>query len=93
MSLGQLSMWQHVKVNRACDICKMDQIAERAVIQFLHKKGLAPKTIYTDIVATLGKDVPLYATVQMWVAEFKRGRRALTMTPVLEGPSLLQLPK
>ena len=35
----------------------MDKIAEWAVIQYLHKKGLAPKV--TDMVATLGKHAPL----------------------------------
>ena len=34
----------------------MDKIAEREVIQYLHKKGLAPKAIHADMVATMGKD-------------------------------------
>ena len=44
------------------------------MIQYLHKKGLAPKTIHADMVATLGKDAPSYATVIRWVTEFKRSR-------------------
>ena len=47
----------------------MDKIAEWAVIQYLHKKGLASQAIYANMAATLGKDVLLYATVKMWVAE------------------------
>ena len=36
----------------------MDKIAEGVVIQYLYKKGLAPKAIYADMVATLKKDAP-----------------------------------
>ena len=49
----------------------MDKIGERAVIQYLHKEGLTPKDIHDDMVATLGKDAPSYATVKSWVVEFK----------------------
>ena len=31
----------------------MDKRAERAVIQYLHKKGPAPKDIHSDMVALL----------------------------------------
>ena len=52
----------------------MDKIGERAVIQYLHKKGLTPKDIHNDMVATLGKDAPSsYAALKRWVAEFKCG--------------------
>ena len=59
----------------------MDKIGERAVFQYLHKKGLIPKDIHNDMVATLGKDAPSYATVKRWVAEFKRGRQSLEDDP------------
>ena len=59
----------------------MDKIGERAVIQYLHKKGLTPKDIHNDMVAILGKDAPSYATVKRWVAEFKRGRQSLEDDP------------
>ena len=71
----------------------MDRIGEREVIQYLHKKGLTPKDIHNDMVATLGKDAPSYATVKRWVAEFKRGRQSLEDDPLLEGLSLLQRQK
>ena len=72
----------------------MDKIGERAVIQYLHKKGLTPEDIHNDMVARLGKDVPSYATVKRWVAEFKRGRQSLEDDPLLlEGLSLLQRQK
>jgi len=48
----------------------MDTVSERAVIQYLHKKGIS-KDIHTDMVATLGNDAPSYVTVKMWVAHFK----------------------
>ena len=54
----------------------MAKIAERAVIQYLHKKGLTPKDIHNDMVSTLGKDIRSYAPVKRWVAEFKRGRQS-----------------
>ena len=59
----------------------MDKIGERAVIQYLHKKGLIPKHIHNDMVVTLGKNAPSYATVKRWVAEFKRGRQSLENDP------------
>ena len=59
----------------------MDKIGERAVIQYLHKKGLTPKDIHNDMVATLGKDAPSYATVKRWVVVFKRGRQSLEDDP------------
>lgn len=35
----------------------MDKISHRAVKQYLHMKGLSPKEIYEDIVATLQHNV------------------------------------
>ena len=55
----------------------MDKVAERAVIQYLYKKGLTSKAIHADMVSTLGDDAPSYATVKRWVGEFKRGRQSL----------------
>ena len=59
----------------------MDKIGERAVIQYLHNKGLTPKDIHNDMVATLGKDAPSYAKVKRWVAEFKGSRQSLEDDP------------
>ena len=67
----------------------MDKIGERAVIQYLHKKGLTPKDIHNDMVATLGKDAPSYATVKRCVAEFKRGRQSLEDDPCPETPEMV----
>jgi len=46
----------------------------RAVIKFfffLH--GKAPKEIHAILTETLGEYEPTYATVKIWVAQFKRG--------------------
>ncbi|KAF7642633.1 hypothetical protein LDENG_00254040, partial [Lucifuga dentata] len=59
----------------------MDKQGERAVIMYLHKKGLKPKAIHDHMIATLGKDAPSYATVKRWSAEFKRGRQSLEDDP------------
>ena len=71
----------------------MDKIGERAVIQYLHKKGLTPKDVHNDMVATLGKDAPSYATVKRWVAEFKRGRQSLEDDPRPGRPVTVATPK
>ena len=71
----------------------MDKIAEWAVIQHLHKKGLASKAIHADIVATLGKDAPSYATVKRWVVEFKHGRGSLEDDPHSGRPVTVATPE
>lgn len=50
----------------------MDKRAECAVIVYLHKRGLSPKAIHEDMIATLGKDAPSLATVKKLLAELKR---------------------
>ena len=56
---------------------KIDKIWHRGIIKYLQKKGLAPKYIYPDVVATLGNDARALLTVKKWAAEFKRGRESL----------------
>jgi len=36
-------------------------------------QGKAPKEIHAILTETLGKHVPLHATIKNWVAQFKRG--------------------
>ena len=59
----------------------MDNLANRAVIQYLYKKGMTPKEIHEDTQATLGVESPSYATVKRWVAEFKHGNMKLDDDP------------
>ena len=54
----------------------MDKKESRAVIKYLHKKGMKTKEIHDDMVKTLGEDSPCYSTVKKWVADFKRGRES-----------------
>ena len=55
----------------------MDKIWHRGVIKYLYKKGLVPKDIHADMVATLGDTAPLYVTVKRWAAHFKMGKERL----------------
>ena len=65
----------------------MDTIAERAVIQYLHRKGLAPEAILADIITTLEKDASLDATVEKWCQNLSVAWRALR----IPGPKDLPL--
>lgn len=51
----------------------MDKIEQQSAIKFLYLKGLKRGEIF-EVMEILGEDAPLYATVQNWVAELKRGR-------------------
>ena len=51
----------------------MGKTSERAVIQYLWEKGMSPQEIHEDIVQTLSRDSPSYATVKRWSAELNGG--------------------
>ena len=46
----------------------------RAVIKYLHLKGMSTREIHEDMMQTLGKEAPSHTTVKKWVADFKRGK-------------------
>ena len=71
----------------------MDKIGHQAVIQYLHIKGLTPKVIHNDMVATLQDNVPLYSMVKKWATNFKRDRDSLENGPRQEGLPLSPLKK
>jgi transposase len=54
----------------------MDKNEKRAVIKYLHLKGLTQNEIATDMKKVLGDNAPSQATVYRWVAEFQRGRQS-----------------
>ena len=55
--------------------------------QIFAEKGLGPKEIHVDMVATLGNDAPALSTVKKWAGEFKRGRESLEDDPRSGHPS------
>ncbi|XP_028270394.1 histone-lysine N-methyltransferase SETMAR-like [Parambassis ranga] len=59
----------------------MDNVSLRAIIRYLGLKGLSPKEVHKDMVATLGAGAPSYSMVKKWAAEFKRGRENLEDEP------------
>lgn len=56
---------------------KIDKMENRAIIKYLYLKGFRGKEIYEDMVNTLHNDFPSYATVENWVACFKRGKLSI----------------
>ncbi|XP_029657069.1 protein GVQW3-like [Octopus sinensis] len=59
----------------------MEKTEYRAVIKYLHLKGITPPETHEDMVKTLTDNVPSYATVKRWVNEFKRGRESVEDDP------------
>ena len=70
----------------------MYNIAERAVIQYFHKKGLPSEAIHAELLATLGKDPsPSYATLKVgWQILSRKG---LEDDPLQDGPVTVATPK
>lgn len=52
----------------------MDKFEHRAVIKYLHLKGLSANDIHMDMLQVLGDTAPSYSTVTYWLREFERGR-------------------
>jgi len=69
------------------DARDFNNMETRAVIKYfspLHAK--APKEIHAILTETLGKNVPSFATVKNWVAQFKIGDFPPVMRLVLDDP-------
>ena len=63
--------------NTSIYFAKTNKIWRCSVIKYLHEKGLAPKVIHADIVATLRDTAPSYATIKRWAAHFKMNKESL----------------
>lgn len=59
----------------------MEKTEYRAVIKYLHLKGMTSSEIHEDMVGTLAESAPSYATITRWVREFKRGRDSVEDDP------------
>lgn len=74
-------MYKLFEVDVSVIYFEMEKLKNRAVIEYLFKKGLSPQEIHNDMVNVLGESAPSYATVKNWVAEFKRGRTSIEDDP------------
>jgi len=55
------------------DARNFNNIEMQAVIKFFFLQGKVPKEIHAILTETLGEHAPSYATIENWVAQFKRG--------------------
>ncbi|XP_076068328.1 histone-lysine N-methyltransferase SETMAR-like [Oratosquilla oratoria] len=91
---NQACKWQSVvELKELTHLLEMEKIEYRAVIKYLHLKGMSPSEVHKDMVQTLGDDSPSYATVKRWVAEFKRGRDSVKDEPKSGRPSAVTTPE
>ena len=51
----------------------MENSEYRTVIKYLRRKGLSSREVYEDMLGTLGRDCPSYATITKWYREFRMG--------------------
>ena len=80
-SVNSFLVYKPFEVDVSVIFFNMEKLKNRAVIEYLFKKGLAGQEIHNDMVNVLGESAPSYATVKNWVAEFKRGRTSLEDEP------------
>ena len=73
--ITSLLLLQRLKENMSGDARDFNNIETRTVIKlfFLPLQGKAPKKIHAILTETLREHAPLYATVENWVDQFKRG--------------------
>ena len=58
-------------------ICKLEKLEIRTVIKYFCKKRMPNKEIHEDFMETVGNESTSYSTVNIWAAEFTKGRRSV----------------
>lgn len=71
----------------------MENLKNRAVIEYLFKSGLNGEEIYYDMVNVLGDNAPSYTTVKKWVALFKLDRTDINDDPRSGRPKTATTPE
>ena len=72
--IASLFLLQRLKGSMSAYARDFNNIETRAVIKFFPScKARAPKEIHAILTKTLGEHAPSFATVENWVAQFKRG--------------------
>jgi len=71
--IASLFLLQRLKGSMSSDARNFNNIEMQAVIKFFFLQGKVPKEIHAILTETLGEHAPSYATIENWVAQFKRG--------------------
>jgi len=69
--IPSIFLLQGLKGSMSSDALDFYNIETRAVIKFFFLQVKAPKEILAILIETLGEHAPSYATVKIWVAQFK----------------------
>ena len=64
----------------------MEKTEIRAIIKYLHLKGMTASEIQDNMLRTLAGSALSYATVTRWIREFKRGRVSVENNPKSRRP-------
>jgi len=71
--IASLFLLQRLKGSMSGDARDFNNVETRAVIKAPPLQGKAPKEIHAILKETLGEHATSYATVKIWVVQFKRG--------------------
>jgi hypothetical protein len=66
---------------------------EKRTVKFFPPQGKALKEIHAILKETLGENLPSYAAVKNWMAQFKRGNFFTCDAPLLRRPKTVTIPK
>lgn len=57
----------------AGQLVNFSDVESRGVMKYLFLQGKSAKTIYDEMLQTMGDHAPCYATVKNWVVKFRTG--------------------